>query len=121
MSQFLEIEDVRKAAAKRIPRMFYDYIDTGSWTQSTYRENTRAFEDIRLRQRVGVNMARRSLETRILGQTYALPRFRQSRSTLRRGSHPHFAPHSHPWQRQRKAVDRGVRRRPSPIPDRWRV
>ena len=73
MKQFLEIEDLRKAAKARLPRMFYDYIDTGSWSQQTYRENTRAFEDIRLRQRVGVNMDNRSLETKILGQTYALP------------------------------------------------
>ena len=73
MTQFLEIEDLRKAAKARLPRMFYDYIDTGSWSQSTYHENTRAFGDIRLRQRVGVNMEGRSLETKILGQTYALP------------------------------------------------
>lgn len=73
MKQHLEIEDLRKAGKARIPRMFYDYVDTGSWSESTYRENARAFEDIRLRQRVGVNMAGRSLKTKILGQEYALP------------------------------------------------
>lgn len=73
MKQHLEIEDLRKAGKARIPRMFYDYVDTGSWSESTYRENARAFDDIRLRQRVGVNMAGRSLKTKILGQEYALP------------------------------------------------
>lgn len=73
MDQFLEIEDLRKAAKRRVPRMFYDYVDTGSWTQSTYRSNTLKFDDIKLRQRVGVNMENRSLKTKILGQEFALP------------------------------------------------
>jgi len=73
MKHYLEIDDLRKASKARIPRMFYDYVDTGSWSQSTYRENSRAYGDIRLRQRVGVDMAGRSLKTKILGQEYALP------------------------------------------------
>ena len=73
MDQHLEINDLRKAAKARVPRMFYDYVDTGSWTQATYRANTDKFADLKLRQRVGVNMEGRSLATAALGQTYDLP------------------------------------------------
>ena len=73
MSQFLEIEDLRKAAQRRLPRMFYDYIDTGSWSGATYRDNAADFQRIKFRQRVGVDMENRTLSTKILGQDYALP------------------------------------------------
>ncbi len=51
------IEDLRVLARKRVPRMFYDYVDGGSWTESTYRANERDFQRILLRQRVAVNLA----------------------------------------------------------------
>src|ERR1700710_553156 len=54
------IEDLRILAQKRVPRMFYDYADSGSWTESTYRANESDFQRIKLRQRVAVNMAGRS-------------------------------------------------------------
>ena len=57
------IEDLRVLAEKRVPRMFYDYADSGSWTEGTYRANEDDFARIKLRQRVAVNMENRSLKS----------------------------------------------------------
>ena len=57
------IEDLRVLAQKRVPRMFYDYADSGSWTEGTYRANETDFQKIKLRQRVAVNMDNRSTAT----------------------------------------------------------
>ncbi len=67
------IEDLRRLAERRVPRMFYDYADSGSWTEQTYRENTSDFAKIRLRQRVAVNMDGRSLKTQMIGQDVSMP------------------------------------------------
>jgi len=67
------IEDLRVLAKKRVPRMFYDYADSGSWTESTYRANSADFQSIKLRQRVAVNMDNRSTATRMIGQDVAMP------------------------------------------------
>ena len=67
------IEDLRRLAEKRVPRMFYDYADSGSWTESTYRANESDFQPIKLRQRVAVNMEGRSLRTTMAGQDVAMP------------------------------------------------
>ncbi len=67
------IEDLRRLAQRRVPRMFYDYADSGSWTEQTYRENTSDFAKIRLRQRVAVNMDGRSLKTQMIGQDVSMP------------------------------------------------
>src|SRR5947209_3067 len=67
------VEDLRRVAERRVPRMFYDYADSGSWTESTYRANESDFERILLRQRVAVNMEGRSLETTMVGQKVAMP------------------------------------------------
>lgn len=67
------IEDLRRLAEKRVPRMFYDYADSGSWTESTYRANESDFQPIKLRQRVAVNMEGRSLRTTMVGQDVAMP------------------------------------------------
>ena len=56
LSKMTCIEDLRLVAKRKMPRMFYDYIDSGSWTETTYRENTSDFKDIRFRQKVLVNM-----------------------------------------------------------------
>jgi L-lactate dehydrogenase (cytochrome) len=53
--------------------MFYDYADTGSWTESTYRANTADFQKIKLRQRVAVNMENRSTASTMVGQRVAMP------------------------------------------------
>ncbi|MFC5498749.1 L-lactate dehydrogenase [Caenimonas terrae] len=67
------IEDLRVLAKKRVPRMFYDYADSGSWTESTYRANEADFDRIKFRQRVAVNMENRTTRTRMLGQEVAMP------------------------------------------------
>lgn len=67
------IEDLRALAQKRVPRMFYDYADSGSWTEGTYRANESDFQRILLRQRVAVDMSNRSLRTTMAGQDVAMP------------------------------------------------
>ena len=67
------IEDLRVLAKKRVPRMFYDYADSGSWTEGTYRANSADFQKILLRQRVAVNMEGRSTRTTMIGQDVAMP------------------------------------------------
>ncbi len=67
------IEDLRVMAQKRVPRMFYDYADSGSWTEGTYRANESDFQRIKLRQRVAVNMENRSTKSTMIGQTVAMP------------------------------------------------
>ncbi|HEU5297062.1 MAG TPA: alpha-hydroxy acid oxidase [Burkholderiaceae bacterium] len=67
------IEDLRVLAQRRVPRMFYDYADSGSWTESTYRANESDFAKIKLRQRVAVNMEGRSTATRMVGVDVAMP------------------------------------------------
>ncbi|MBE0619207.1 MAG: alpha-hydroxy-acid oxidizing protein, partial [Burkholderiales bacterium] len=67
------VEDLRRLAEKRVPRMFYDYADSGSWTEGTYRANESDFARIKLRQRVAVNMENRSLKSSMAGQELAMP------------------------------------------------
>ena len=73
MTVITTIEDLRVLAEKRVPRMFYDYADSGSWTESTYRANESDFQKIKLRQRVAVNMEGRSTATTMIGQAVAMP------------------------------------------------
>ena len=73
MSVITTIEELRILAQKRVPRMFYDYADSGSWTESTYRANQSDFQKIKLRQRVAVNMEGRSTATTMIGQKVAMP------------------------------------------------
>ena len=73
MSVVTNIEDLRALAEKRVPRMFYDYVDSGSWTESTYRANASDFQKINLRQRVAVNMENRSTASTMIGQPVAMP------------------------------------------------
>ena len=67
------IEDLRVLHQKRTPKMFYDYADSGSWTESTYRANESDFQKIKLRQRVAVNMLNRTTKTKMIGQDVAMP------------------------------------------------
>lgn len=67
------IEDLRRIYERRVPKMFYDYAETGSWTEQTFRENTTDFADIKLRQRVAVDMEGRSTATQMIGQDVAMP------------------------------------------------
>jgi L-lactate dehydrogenase (cytochrome) len=67
------VEDLRRLAARRVPRMFYDYADSGSWTEGTYRANEADFRRIELRQRVAVNIETRSVATKMVGIDAAMP------------------------------------------------
>jgi L-lactate dehydrogenase (cytochrome) len=67
------IEDLRRLARRRVPRMFYDYADSGSWTESTYRANEEDFGRLKLRQRVAVNIDQRSTASQMIGVDVAMP------------------------------------------------
>ncbi len=73
MTVITNIEDLRVIAKRRVPRMFYDYADSGSWTEGTYRANEADFRKIKLRQRVAVNLENRSLRTTMIGEDVAMP------------------------------------------------
>jgi L-lactate dehydrogenase (cytochrome) len=73
MTVITNIEDLRLLARQRVPRMFYDYADSGSWTESTYRANETDFQKIKLRQRVAVNMENRSTATKMVGVEVQMP------------------------------------------------
>ena len=73
MTMITCIEDLRVLAQKRVPRMFYDYADSGSWTESTYRANNSDFAKIKFRQRVAVNLENRSLASTMVGQHVSMP------------------------------------------------
>jgi len=73
MSTITHIEDLRVLAKRRVPRMFYDYVDSGSWSESTYRANTEDFQGIQFRQRVAVNMEGRTTASQMIDQDVAMP------------------------------------------------
>ena len=67
------IEDLRKKAEKRVPRMFYDYADSGSWSESTYRANEDDLQAIKFRQRVAIDVSTRDTKMPLLGETTTMP------------------------------------------------
>jgi L-lactate dehydrogenase (cytochrome) len=67
------IEDLRVLAQRRVPKMFYDYVDVGSWTESTYRANESDFQRVLLRQRVAVDLSNRSVKGTMLGREVSMP------------------------------------------------
>ena len=73
MPRITHIEELRRLAKKRVPRMFYDYADSGSWTEGTYRANEADFQRIQLRQRVAVDIAKRSTRVQMIGIDAAMP------------------------------------------------
>ncbi|SIR67075.1 alpha-hydroxy acid oxidase [Pseudacidovorax sp. RU35E] len=73
MTVITNIEDLRVLAQKRVPRMFYDYADSGAWTEGTYRANEEDFQKIKLRQRVAVNLENRSTATTMVGVPAKMP------------------------------------------------
>lgn len=73
MSDILTIADLKDLARRRVPKMFFDYADSGAWTESTYRANEEDFQKIKFRQRVLVDMSNRSLETTMIGQKVSMP------------------------------------------------
>lgn len=73
MSEILTIADLKDLARRRVPKMFFDYADSGAWTESTYRANEEDFGKIKFRQRVLVDMSNRSLESTMIGEKVAMP------------------------------------------------
>ena len=73
MSAPLDVADFKALARRRVPKLFFDYADSGAWTESTYRANEADFARIKLRQRVLVDMADRSLASTMIGQPVAMP------------------------------------------------
>ena len=67
------IDDLKRIYRRRVPRMFYDYAESGSWTEQTFRENSSDFAAIRLRQRIAVDMTGRTVATQMIGQDVAMP------------------------------------------------
>ncbi len=67
------IQDLKEIYARRVPQMFYDYCESGSWTEQTFRENITDFEKLRLRQKVAVDMSNRTTATQMVGQDVAMP------------------------------------------------
>ena len=73
MKPSLDIADLKEVARRRVPRMFFDYADSGAWTESTYRANEEDFAKIKFRQRVLVDMTNRSLESTMIGEKVSMP------------------------------------------------
>ena len=67
------IQDLKVIYKSRVPKMFYDYCESGSWTEQTFRDNVTDFSKIRLRQRVAIDMSKRSIKTKMLGQDVSMP------------------------------------------------
>ncbi|WP_439105125.1 alpha-hydroxy acid oxidase [Celeribacter marinus] len=73
MPVITNIDDLKRLHKKRTPKMFYDYCESGAWTEQTFRENVTDFDKIRLRQRIAVDMEGRSTATQMIGQDVAMP------------------------------------------------
>lgn len=73
LSRILTTDEMMQAARRRVPRQFFDYADSGSWTEGTYADNHADFQKIKLRQRVAVNMDNRTLATEMIGQQVVMP------------------------------------------------
>ncbi len=73
MPVITNIDDLKRLHERRVPRMFFDYVESGSWTEQTFRDNISDFEELRLRQRVAVDMTGRSTATQMAGQDVAMP------------------------------------------------
>ena len=67
------IDDLKRLYKRRVPKMFYDYCESGSWSEQTFRENTTDFQKLHLRQRIAVDMSNRSTATQMIGQDVAMP------------------------------------------------
>lgn len=73
MTMITDIADLKALAKRRVPKMFYDYVDTGSWSQATYFDNEAAFQRQKLRQRVAVNIEDRSVASTMIGENVSMP------------------------------------------------
>ncbi len=73
MRKITNIEDLRLLAKKRVPKMFYEYVDSGAWTESTYKSNEQDFKKIQFRQKVATDISNRSVKTEMIGQSVSMP------------------------------------------------
>lgn len=73
MPTITTIHDLKRLFKRRVPKMFSDYVDSGSWTESTYHANESDFQKIKFRQRVAVDMSNRSLKSSMIGQSVNMP------------------------------------------------
>ena len=73
MTKIACIDDLQKLAKRRVPKMFYDYADSGSWTESTYRANETDLQQIKFRQRVALDVSNRTIEMTMLGEKVTMP------------------------------------------------
>ena len=73
MATITNIEDLKKIYKRRVPKMFYDYAESGSWTEQTFRDNVNDFEKLRFRQRVAVDMTGRSTASQMIGEKVSIP------------------------------------------------
>ena len=73
MPAITEIADLKRLYRRRVPKMFYDYTESGSWSEQTFRENVSDFQEIHLRQRIAVDMTNRTTKTQMAGQDVAMP------------------------------------------------
>ncbi|WP_268965234.1 alpha-hydroxy acid oxidase [Rhizobium alarense] len=73
MKDVLTIAELKARAKRRVPKMFFDYADSGAWTEGTYRANEDDFHKVKLRQRVLVDMTNRSLESEMIGEKVSMP------------------------------------------------
>jgi len=67
------IDDLKQIYRRKVPRMFYDYCETGSWSEQTFQENTSDFDDLYFRQRVAVDMTNRTTQSTMIGHEVAMP------------------------------------------------
>lgn len=73
MPVITNIDDLKRVYKRRVPKMFYDYAESGSWTEQTFRENTSDFDQLRLRQRVAIDMSGRTTASQMIGQDVSMP------------------------------------------------
>jgi len=73
MAKVLEIADLKRIAKRKVPKLFFDYADSGSWTEGTYKANESDFHKLLLRQRIAVDMTNRSLASKMIGQDVNMP------------------------------------------------
>ena len=73
MATITNLEDLKKIYKRRVPKMFYDYAESGSWTEQTFRDNVNDFEKLRFRQRVAVDMTGRSTASKMIGENVSIP------------------------------------------------
>ena len=71
--QYLTIDDLKHEARKKVPKAFHDYVLSGSWTESTLRDNSNDFQKISFRQRVAVDISNRNTRKSLLGVDYNMP------------------------------------------------